>query len=109
MRAKLRALKADLKRRMHEPIPQQGQWLAQVMRGYFAYHAVPTNSRRLAAFRYPVLGLWRRTLRRRSQKDWTDWERIYRLARDYLPTPRILHPWPNIRFAVRHPRWEPGA
>lgn len=109
MRAKLRALKADLKRRMHEPIPQQGQWLAQVMRGYFAYHAVPTNSRRLAAFHYHVLGLWRRTLRRRSQKDWTNWERIYRLARDYLPTPRILHPWPNIRFAVRHPRWEPGA
>jgi len=109
MRAKLRALKAELKRRMHEPIPQQGRWLAQVIRGYFAYHAVPTNSQRLNAFRDHVLVLWRRTLRRRSQKDWTTWDRISRLARDYLPLPRILHPWPDARFAVKHPRWEPGA
>jgi group II intron reverse transcriptase/maturase len=109
MRAKLRDVKAALKQRMHEPIPQQGRWLAQVIRGYFAYHAVPTNSQRLNAFRYHVLVLWRRTLRRRTQKDWATWERISRLARDYLPAPRILHPWPSIRFAVKHPRWEPGA
>jgi group II intron reverse transcriptase/maturase len=109
MRAKLRALKAQLKRRMHEPIPQQGRWLAQVVRGYFAYHAVPTNCHRLRAFRYHVTVLWRRTLRRRSQKDWTTWDRISRLVEDYLPLPRILHPWPNARFAVKHPRWEPGA
>ena len=109
MRAKLRELKAALKQRMHEPIPQQGRWLARVMRGYFAYHAVPTNYPRLGAFHHHVLVLWRRSLRRRSQKDWTTWERISRLARDYLPAPRILHPWPSIRFAVKHPRWEPGA
>src|SRR5260221_6362449 len=52
MRAKLRVLKTELKRRMHEPIPQQGRWLAQVVRGYFLYHAVPTNSKRLNAFRF---------------------------------------------------------
>jgi len=109
MRAKLRALKAELKRRMHEPIPQQGRWLAQVVRGYFAYHAVPSNFQRLAAFRYQVVVLWWRTLRRRSQRDWTTWQRISRLAGAYLPQPRILHPWPEARFAVRHPRWEPGA
>jgi len=109
MRAKLREVKAVLKRRMHEPIPQQGRWLAQVIRGYFAYHAVPTNYQRLGAFHYHVTVLWRRTLRRRSQKDWTTWERVSRLARDYLPPPRILHPWPSTRFAVKHPRWEPGA
>jgi RNA-directed DNA polymerase len=109
MRAKLRALKAQLKRRMHEPIPQQGRWLAQVVRGYCAYHAVPTNYHRLRAFRYHVTVLWRRTLQRRSQKDWTTWDRISRLAEAYLPLPRILHPWPNVRFAVKHPRWEPGA
>ena len=109
MRAKLRALKAELKRRMHEPIPQQGRWLAQVVRGYFAYHAVPTNSQRLNAFRFHVTKLWWRTLRRRSQKDWTTWDRISRLTAAYLPLPRVLHPWPNVRFAVKHPRWEPGA
>lgn len=109
MRAKLKEVKAALKRRMHEPIPHQGRWLGQVVRGYFAYHAVPTNYQRLSAFRYHIVVLWRRTLRRRSQKDWTSWERISRLARAYLPPPRILHPWPNTRFAVKHPRWEPGA
>ena len=69
MRAKLRAIKEELRRRLHEPIPQQGQWLGQVVRGYFAYHAVPTNIASLSAFRYHVEHLWRRALRRRSQKD----------------------------------------
>jgi RNA-directed DNA polymerase len=109
MRAKLRSLKTELKQRMHEPIPQQGRWLAQVVRGYFAYHAVPLNYRRLKAFRYHVTVLWWRTLRRRSQRDWTTWERISRLVEAHLPRPRILHPWPTARFAVTHPRWEPGA
>ena len=109
MRARLRQIKEALRKRMHEPIPVQGQWLRQVVRGYFAYHAVPTNAQRLAAFRYHVTILWHRTLRRRSQKDWTDWERISRLVATYLPPVRILHPWPSVRFAVQHPRWEPGA
>ena len=80
-----------------------------MVRGYCAYHAVPTNYHRLRAFRYHVTVLWRRTLQRRSQKDWTTWDRISRLAEAYLPLPRILHPGPNVRFAVKHPRWEPGA
>jgi RNA-directed DNA polymerase len=109
MRGKLKALKAELHRRMHVPIPAQGRWLAQVVRGYFAYHAVPTNIRSLAAVRYHVTVLWRRSLRRRSQQDWTSWARISRLVAAYLPPPRILHPWPEARFAVSHPRWEPGA
>ena len=69
MRARLKAVKEELRRRMHQPIPEQGGWLRQVVTGYFAYHGVPTNSRALVAFRYHVLKLWRRTLRRRSQKD----------------------------------------
>ncbi|AEI82505.1 reverse transcriptase (plasmid) [Cupriavidus necator N-1] len=71
---------------------------------YFAYHAVPTNSRVLGAFRYHVTDIWRRTLRRRSQKDAMTWERMNRLADAWLPQPRILHPWPDQRFAVKHPR-----
>jgi len=109
MRAKLRAIKEELRRRMHEPIPQQGQWLRQVVRGYFAYHAVPTNVASLSAFRNHVVDLWRRTLKRRSQKDHTTWDRLARLAAAFLPAPRILHPWPDARFAVTHPRWEPNA
>jgi hypothetical protein len=66
---------------------------------------VPTNGPTLTAFRFHVTNLWRRMLRRRTQKDWTTRERTARLANDWLPKPRILHPWPDARFAVRHPRW----
>jgi group II intron reverse transcriptase/maturase len=104
MKAKLKEVKGELRRRMHQPIPEQGRWLRQVVTGFFAYHAVPTNSRALQTFRNNVLDLWRRTLRRRSQKDRTTWNRMSKLADDFLPKPRILHPWPSDRFAVRHPR-----
>src|SRR5436309_6240421 len=100
MRAKLEAIKQELRRSMHQPIPKQGKWLQQVVTGYFNYHAVPTNGPTLTAFLFHVTNLWRRTLRQRSQKDWTTWERIKRLADDWLPKPRILHPWPASRFAV---------
>src|SRR5882724_1120171 len=109
MRAKLQAIKQELRQRRHQPIPVQGKWLRQVVKGYFNYHAVPTNSRALATFRFFVTELWQRSLRRRGQKDGTTWDRITRLANDWLPKPRILHPWPQARFAVRHPRWEPYA
>jgi group II intron reverse transcriptase/maturase len=109
MRAKLREIKEQLRQRMHEPIPEQGKWLKQVVSGFFNYHAVPTNSAALEAFRYYVTVLWHRSLRRRSQKHPLNWERLKKLAEDWLPRPRILHPWPSDRFAARHPRWEPYA
>jgi RNA-directed DNA polymerase len=102
--AKLKEIKEELRRRLHQSIPEQGQWLKQVVAGYFAYHAVPTNIEALMAFRFHVISLWGRALRRRSQKDGTTWKRILKIADDYLPKPRILHPWPNQRFAVKHPR-----
>ena len=100
MRAKLAEIKKELRRRMHQPIPDQGLWLAQVIRGYFVYHAVPTNVPALSAFRYHIRRLWLRTLRRRSQKDNFTWERITKLTNDFLPQPKILNPWPSVRFAV---------
>jgi RNA-directed DNA polymerase len=104
MRAKLREIKEELRRRMHQSIPEQGSWLAQVIRGFFAYHAVPTNYAALGDFRAQVVWLWLRALRRRSQKDGSLWQRMTKLTEDFLPKPRILHPWPNVRFAARHPR-----
>ena len=109
MRAKLRMIKDELRRRWHQSIPDQGQWLRRVVRGYFNYHAVPTNGRTLEVFRHHVTDLWRRALRRRSQKDRMTWARMTRLADAWLPKPIILHPWPSDRFAVTHPRWEPYA
>jgi RNA-directed DNA polymerase len=69
----------------------------------------PTNLDALAAFRYRIMVLWMRTMMRRSQKDRTGWARINKLADQLLPRPRILRLWPNERFAVKHPRWEPDA
>jgi RNA-directed DNA polymerase len=109
VRAKLKEVKAELRRRMHQAIPEQGKWLRQVVSGFFEYHAVPGNGPGIAAFRFHVIDLWRRTLQRRSQTDGTTWQRIAKIAKDFLPKPRILHPWPSQRFAVRHPRWEPYA
>jgi RNA-directed DNA polymerase len=104
MRTKLREIKQGLRQRLHVPIPDTGKWLGQVVAGYFAYHAVPTNSGAIGAFRYHVIVLWHRCLCRRSQKARLMWPRMAKLADEFLPRPRILHPWPNARFAVKHPR-----
>ena len=102
MRAKLSEVKEELRKRRHEPVPETGRWLSQVLNGFFNYFAVPTNYAALRVFRQRVGDLWRRALRRRSQKDLSTFERMRKLARDYLPEPRILHPWPDARFAVKH-------
>ena len=109
MRSKLKMIKEEMWQRMHQPIPEQGKWLGRVVRGYFNYHAVPTNARALGVFWHRVTDLWRRMLRRRSQTARITWARITQLAHDWLPKPIILHPWPSDRFAVTHPRWEPYA
>jgi len=109
MRMKLQEIKNEMRWRRHQPIPEQGKWLMQVVTGFFAYHAVPTNTRALRTFRHRVTDLWRRSLRRRSQKDRMTWNRSKKLANDFLPQARILHPWPHARFAAKHPRWEPSA
>jgi RNA-directed DNA polymerase len=101
MRAKLHAVKAELRRRMHLPIPEQGAWLARVLRGHYNYYAVPDNGRALNAFRLLVTRLWLQALRRRSQRDSMTWERMGRVAERWLPRPRIQHPWPNVRFDAR--------
>ena len=104
MRATLREVKKALRRRFNRPTPETGKWLASVVSGYFAYHAVPTNIAALAAFREHVIALWHRQLSRRSQRAHVDWTRIAKLADEFLPKPRILHPWPSVRFAAKHPR-----
>jgi len=104
MRAKLRMIKEEMWRRMHQPIPAQGEWLWHVVRGYFNYHAVPTNFRALVEFRTEIAKRWHRVLTRRSEWTKLNWARMKRLIDEWLPKPRILHPWPDKRFAVSHPR-----
>ena len=104
MRAKLREVKQQLRARMHDPVPQTGEWLKSVVQGYFNYYAVPGNLTSLGVFRDRVLALWWRTLRRRSQKRRISWTRILGLAQRWLPQPRTLHPFPDARFAATHLR-----
>jgi group II intron reverse transcriptase/maturase len=101
MRAKLHEVKTEMRRRMHHPIPEQGRWLARVLAGHYNYYAVPDNSKALRAFRFRVIWHWRQALRLRSQKSRIAWERVRRLAARWLPRPRILQPWPSVRFDAR--------
>jgi group II intron reverse transcriptase/maturase len=104
MRAKLKAVKDQLRQRMHEPVPEQGRWLAAVVRGHMNYYAVPGNLQAVAAFRDQVVRHWLKTLRRRGQKTRTDWARMHRIATRWLPPARVMHPFPQARFAATHPR-----
>src|SRR5436190_6799784 len=104
MRAKLKMVQQEMRRRMHQPIAVQGKWLWYVVNGYFNYHAVPTNSKALVAFRTEIARRWRRVLIRRSERTKLNWKQMQRLVDDWLPKPCILHPWPNKRFAVRYLR-----
>jgi RNA-directed DNA polymerase len=101
MRAKLQEVKAELRRRWHLPIRAQGTWLGSVVRGFFTYHAVPTNLWSLKVFRREVERHWYHALRRRGQRDRTTWPRLQRLSRKWLPREAIQHPWPDERFDVK--------
>jgi hypothetical protein len=100
LRGKLQALKLELRRRMHRPIAEQGQYLHAVVTGHTRYFGVPCNGARLRVFRFQAAKLWYRTLCRRSQVRHLSWKRMGRLVDHWLPTPRICHPYPNQRLIV---------
>jgi len=99
-RAKLKAVKKELRKRMHEDVAEVGKWLRSVVEGHNRYYGVPTNLPSLGSFRYHVGRYWYRTLRRRSQKTRLTWERMFRLFDRWLPWPKLYHPYPLRRFGV---------
>jgi len=103
MRRKLREIKQQLRQRMHDPVRQTGEWLKSVVQGHFNYYAVPGNIGSLSLFRDRLLGLWWHTLCRRSQQR-LPWKKMLGLGDRWLPRPRVLHPYPAVRFAASHPR-----
>jgi RNA-directed DNA polymerase len=104
MVAKLKQIKQTLRNRMHEPLDQIGAWLRSVSQGFYQYHAVPGNLRAMSTFRHRLRWLWRSTLRHRSQRPRVGWDRIGPLFDRWLPSPRVLHPYPDARFDATHPR-----
>lgn len=106
MTAKLKVVKEELRKRMHDPLGKTGHWLAGVIRGATNYYAVPGNMKAVRAFYTQVGRLWLKAIRHRSQKAkqrWT-WERFYRLQGHWLPRPRLCHPYPSQRFDAMYSR-----
>jgi RNA-directed DNA polymerase len=101
LRAKLKRVKDQLKRRRHQHVPDQGRWLRSVVQGHLNYYAVPGNGRALSIFRNQITRHWLTSLRHRSQRQRLTWERMKRLVARWLPPVRILHPYPELRFDVR--------
>jgi len=100
MQTKLNEVKAELRRRMHQPIPEQGKWLQAVVRGHFRYYGVPMNQSALTVFRFRIGWLWHRSLSRRSQNGRVLWDRMRRLITRWLPLPAICHSYPLRRMGV---------
>ena len=100
LQAKLSEVKAELTRRLHDPIPAVGTWLRSVVAGHIRYYGVPMNSPALSMFRFQVGRLWHRALSRRSQKGRVLWERMRRLIERWLPPARVCHPYPLRRLGV---------
>jgi len=96
IRGKLKELKVELRRRLHEPIPAVGKWLRVVLLGHYRYYGVPGNSSKMEGFLYHVSCLWYKTLQRRSQRHRLCWERMKRFISRWLPRPRIYHPYPDL-------------
>ena len=103
MVAKLKAIKVELQRRKHHRTTDVGAWLRKVVLGYYQYHAVPGNSTQLRIFQRRVCWLWRSVLVRRSQRAQMRWDRLFPVFNRWIPQPRILHPYPDARFAATHP------
>jgi len=100
--AKLAQLRDELKRRRHDPVPDQGRWLASVITGHMNYYGVPGNGKAIRTFRDQATRHWHTALRRRSQKTRLTWERMRRLVKRWIPLPKTTHPFPERRFAARY-------
>src|SRR6266550_653461 len=103
MVAKLKAIKVELQRRMHDRMANVGAWLRKVVLGYYQYHAVPGNTTQLRIFKLRVCRLWQSVLVRRSQRAQMRWERFTPVLNRWIPPPRVLHPYPDARFYATHP------
>ncbi len=100
--AKLKELGEEMKFRRHQSIKEQGAWLGTVLRGCYGYYAVPGNSKALANFRWELSRRWYRSLCRRSHRKRLNWSKMQLHISRWLPSPRIIHPYPEERFKTRH-------
>ena len=97
---KLKAIRQEMKARLHAPVKVQHQWLCQVLRGHYGYYGVIFNSRSLHAFYQGVKRSWLKALQRRSQKSRMNWQQFNQLLAVYpLPKPVIHQSWRSVAAA----------
>ncbi len=105
LRSKIAEVKEELKKKRHDPIPEQGEWVRSVVEGHFNYFAVPNNNKAIETFRAEVIKIWRKALRRRSNKARKlNWSQLERLIKTWVPTKSVRHPYPKHRLRVTYPR-----
>jgi len=105
LRGKIKSVRIEIMRRRHDPVPAIGKWIRSVVQGHLNYFAVPGNKKSIDAFRTEVIRGWLHALRRRSQKSRSlTWDRIKRLVKTWVPSTKVLHPYPNQRLCVTNPR-----
>ena len=102
--AQLKRIRQELRRRLHDPITRTGAWLRRVVQGHINYYGVPFNSAEVSAFCYRVTRSWYRVLCRRSQRKRMNWRRFRRIVHYWLPSPRVVHPYPAKRFDAKYSR-----
>ncbi len=92
MSLKLKNVRRELRRQMHEPTALQHRWLLSVLRGHYAYYGLPSNHRAMSGFRSATMRAWYGALRRRSQRS-LGWSRFLQILDRYpLPGPTITRP-----------------
>lgn len=110
MRRKLQEVKAKLRQRLHDPIPEVGMYLRSVVNGHFRYYRVPRNGPALTSFRHALVWLWWRMVQRRTQRHRSKrklWRRFWRWVTRVIPSARILHPYPEQRLRIMTPGRSP--
>jgi group II intron reverse transcriptase/maturase len=104
LRATLERVRTALRRKMHDPISEVGRWLRSVVLGYDQYHAIPGNGKAIRSFREDIKRYWYKVLRRRGQKRRISWRTFGPIVKRWIPAPKILHPYPLVRFDAKYPR-----
>ena len=100
MQTKLEEITYELRSRLHDPVPEGGQWLRSVLIGHMRDCGVPMNAPALYLFRYRLIGHGWRALKRRSHKSKVSRERMQRFVQRWLPPVQIHHPYPLRRRGV---------
>jgi len=99
---RLKVVYALLLKNRHKPIAEQGGWLRSVVQGFYNYHAVPGNNQALEIFNREIARCWLKSLRRRSQRSRLNWYRFQSVVKNWIPSAKILHPYPNVRFYAKY-------